>query len=229
MTAIALDDEPIALEIIQAFAQKTNELDLQKCFTKVRDAKKYLSRYPIDIIFLDVNMPEVNGFEFYESIAQETKVIFTTAYSEFATKGFEVKAIDYLLKPYSFERFEKAINKAKEIIKAQQLSDSNASAFLSIRADYQLLKIEHNQILLVESLADYLKIKLKGNKSITIRMTMKALMEKLPNNEFIRVHRSYIIPISRIQSIRNKVIYLDDMEIVVGHSYESDVAKRFTI
>lgn len=229
MTAIALDDEPLALEIIQSFAAQISDLYLEKTFTKVSDAKKYLLRYPVDIIFLDINMPEMSGIEFYKNISQETKVIFTTAYSEFAVLGFEVQAVDYLLKPYSFERFEQAIQKGRESLKSKLKSDINSKTQLLIRADYQLLKIDLDSIQLIESLADYIKIKLAGNKFLTVRMTMKAMLKKLPDREFIRVHRSYIIPIRRIQSIRNKIIYLDDMEIQVGHSYETEVAKRFTI
>lgn len=229
MTAIALDDEPLALEIIQSFAAQISDLYLEKTFTKVSDAKKYLLRYPVDIIFLDINMPEMSGIEFYKNISQETKVIFTTAYSEFAVLGFEVQAVDYLLKPYSFERFEQAIQKGRESLKSKLKSDINSKPQLLIRADYQLLKIDLDSIQLIESLADYIKIKLAGNKFLTVRMTMKAMLKKLPDREFIRVHRSYIIPIRRIQSIRNKIIYLDDMEIQVGHSYETEVAKRFTI
>jgi|688.fasta_scaffold09291_5 DNA-binding LytR/AlgR family response regulator len=229
MTAIALDDEPLALEIIQSFAAQISDLYLEKTFTKVSDAKKYLLRYPVDIIFLDINMPEMSGIEFYKNISQETKVIFTTAYSEFAVLGFEVQAVDYLLKPYSFERFEQAIQKGRESLKSKLKSDINSKTQLLIRADYQLLKIDLDSIQLIESLADYIKIKLAGNKFLTVRMTMKAMLKKLPDREFIRVHRSYIIPIRRIQSIRNKIIYLDDMEIQVGHSYETEVAKRFSI
>lgn len=171
----------------------------------------------------------MSGIEFYKNISQETKVIFTTAYSEFAVLGFEVQAVDYLLKPYSFERFEQAIQKGRESLKSKLKSDINSKTQLLIRADYQLLKIDLDSIQLIESLADYIKIKLAGNKFLTVRMTMKAMLKKLPDREFIRVHRSYIIPIRRIQSIRNKIIYLDDMEIQVGHSYETEVAKRFSI
>ena len=137
MTAIALDDEPLALEIIQSFAAQISDLYLEKTFTKVSDAKKYLLRYPVDIIFLDINMPEMSGIEFYKNISQETKVIFTTAYSEFAVLGFEVQAVDYLLKPYSFERFEQAIQKGRESLKSKLKSDINSKTQLLIRADYQ--------------------------------------------------------------------------------------------
>jgi two-component system, LytTR family, response regulator len=236
MKAIALDDEPIALEIIQSFAAQIPDFVLERAFIKVADAKKFLARYPVDLIFLDINMPEINGLDFVSQISQNTMVIFTTAYSEYAVKGFELNAVDYLLKPISFERFQQAIDKANEFAKVMQLNEQHLeNSHLLIRADYQLLKIEFASIQLIEALADYLRIKLVGNKSITIRMTMKAMLAKLPPNEFMRVHRSYIIPIRRILSIRNRVIYLDEspgeagMEIQIGHSYITAVAQRFSI
>jgi two-component system LytT family response regulator len=223
MNAIAIDDEPPALAIIENFCNKIDYIRLQKTFTSAEEAQKYLRKFPVDLIFLDINMPAISGIEFYKSIEQNIKVVFTTAYSEYALEGFDMDAIDYLLKPISFERFLKATEKAKKLSINQ---NNEKEKVLYIRADYNLIKVNVDEILYVEGLNDYIKIHLKSQKNVVARMTMKGFAEKLPLNDFIRVHRSFIIPISRIQKIRNKIIHLDDVEIPIGTSYEKDVLNK---
>ncbi|WP_348811955.1 LytR/AlgR family response regulator transcription factor [Flavobacterium maritimum] len=219
MKAIALDDEPLALEVLQNFCDGIEYVTLQKTFTRSEEAFKYLKKYPVDLLFLDINMPSISGLDFYKKLPHKTMVIFTTAYSEYAVEGFTLSATDYLLKPFSFARFQQAIEKAFLQWKLQnQIPEQQ---YLFIRADYSLIKILFSDILFIEGLDDYLKIHIQNQKTIVARMTLKALLQKLPVTEFVRVHRSFIVPISKIEKVRNKIIYINQEEIPVSASYET--------
>ena len=219
--AIAIDDEPPALSVVEAFCNNTGFVDLQKTFTNPTEALKHLRKFPVDLLFLDINMPSLSGLDFYRSLEQSTMVIFTTAHSEYAVEGFNLNAVDYLLKPFTYERFLQAVNKANEAYHYQSQSiAANTAQYLFIRADYSLNKVAVTDILYIEGLDDYLKIHLQNQKPIVARMTMKAILEKLPNKEFIRVHRSFIVPFSRIENVRNKTISLAGVDIPIGSSYE---------
>jgi DNA-binding LytR/AlgR family response regulator len=217
--AIALDDEPPALDILQSFCDKIEYVDLQKTFTKSDEAFKYLKKYPVDLLFLDINMPSISGIDFFKNLPHKTMVIFTTAYSEYAVEGFTLSATDYILKPFSFSRFQQAVEKAFSQWKLQ--NQDPEQLYLFIRADYSLKKILFSDILYIEGLDDYLKIHIQNQKTIVARMTLKAILQKLPVPEFIRVHRSFIVPMSKIEKIRNKIIYINQEEIPVSVSYES--------
>ena len=219
ITAIALDDEPFALKIIENFCNKVDYITLEKTYTKQSEALKHLNKYPVDLIFLDIQMPQKNGLDFYKSIHQNTKVIFTTAYPDYAVDAFEVNAIDYLVKPFSFERFLKALEKIKENLKVP------SSETLFIRADYKLHKINYHDILFVEALDDYIKIHLKDQSKITTRLTLKNIQDKLPVSHFVRVHRSYLVSINHIKSIVNKSIKIEDYIIPIGEKYKVEVHK----
>ena len=229
ISAIAIDDEPPALKVVENFCGMVDFIDLQKTFTKPNEALKYLNRYPVDLLFLDINMPSLSGIEFYKQLKQQAMVIFTTAHIEYAVEGFNLNAVDYLLKPYTPERFMQAVNKAKDFFGYQHQADATGQHFFFIRADYSLIKINYADILFIEGLDDYLKIHLQNHKAVVARMTMKAILEKLPVKDFIRVHRSYIIPFSKIDSVRNKIIYLDGKEFSIGSSYEENFFKLFKI
>lgn len=217
--AIALDDEILALKIIENYAEKIENLSLEKIFNKQSDAQKYLNKFPVDLIFLDIEMPARNGLDFYKVISQNTKVIFTTAYSEYAVDAFSVNAVDYLLKPFSFERFKTAVEK----IKTSQ--DADEVRHLSIRADYKLHKINYEDIQLIEGLDDYIRIHLKDSSKITARSSMKSILEKLSEKEFVRVHRSFIVPVSDIRTIVNKNIHISDFIIPIGETYKEVVMR----
>ncbi|MGQ7946048.1 LytR/AlgR family response regulator transcription factor [Flavobacterium sp. WC2509] len=217
--AIALDDEPPALDILQSFCEKINTIDLQKTFTKSEDAFKYLKKYPVDLLFLDINMPAISGIDFYKKLPHKTMVIFTTAYSEYAVEGFTLSATDYLLKPISLARFEQAVEKAYTQWKTQ--NQNPEQQYLFIRADYSLIKILLSDILFIEGLDDYLKIHIQNQKTIVARMTLKAILEKLPEIDFVRVHRSFIVSISKIEKVRNKMIHINNEEIPISASYET--------
>jgi DNA-binding LytR/AlgR family response regulator len=217
--AIAIDDEPPALKVVENFCSKVDFIKLEKTFTSANEALKHLRKFPVDLVFLDIQMPSITGIELAKQIEQDTMVIFTTAYSEYAVDGFNLNAVDYLLKPFTFERFQQAAQKVKDIHGLSNQKES-AQPFILLRADYSLVKVMFSDILLIEGLDDYLKIQLVGRKPLVVRMTMKSIMEKLPEKEFIRVHRSFIVPFSKIEQVRNKMINLPGFEVPVGSSYE---------
>jgi DNA-binding LytR/AlgR family response regulator len=225
MIAIALDDEPPALSTITKYCSETDFIDLQKTFTNPLDAIKYIKRFPVDLLFIDIQMHEFNGIEVYKNLPTKPLVIFTTAFSEYAVEGFEVNAVDYLLKPYSYERFYKAAKKAYELFKASRPLEE--SRFISVRSNYSLVKIKIDDIMLIESFDDYLNICLKDKKVYVVRMTMTKILEELPGDEFVRIHRSYIVPLKRIQTVRNKTVYLCDKKIPVGSKYKKEFFEKF--
>lgn len=223
--AIAIDDEPLALTIIAHFCLQHDAVELDKTFTNTDEALKYLKKYPVDLLFLDINMPGRNGLDFYKLAGPDVMVIFTTAHSEYAVEGFNINAIDYLLKPFSQERFNAAVEKAKRELSIRK-SLPDTTNHLLIRADYKLHKIDFEDILMIEGLDDYIRLNIKNRPPVTARMSMKNILEKLPVQKFIRVHRSYIIPITRITSIQNKSITIDGFIIPIGDTYKDEVLKH---
>ncbi|MDZ7881284.1 MAG: LytTR family DNA-binding domain-containing protein [Saprospiraceae bacterium] len=227
--AVAIDDEPPALKIVESFCARVECIALEKTFTQPNTALKYLKNFPINLLFLDISMPSMSGIDFAKKLEQNTMVIFTTAYSEYAVEGFNLNAVDYLLKPFTFDRFLQAVNKANEQFNYTQYAPTTEPPHIFIRADYSLIKIMLADIVLIEGLDDYLKIHLDNQKNIVARMTMKGILEKLPTTEFVRVHRSFIVPINRIDSLRNKMITIAQRDIPIGNSHEKDFFKIFEI
>lgn len=224
LKAIAIDDEPLALELIETFCKGFDFVSLEKTFTKTGAASQYLEKHPVDLLFLDINMPSTSGIRFYESLQHKPLLIFTTSYSEYAIESYDLDAVDYLLKPFTVKRFEKAVQKAYEKYKLLQ---PGKDSFLLLKADYGLVKVVLSDILFIEGLDNYLKIHLYNQNALVVRMTMKTLQEKLPVNDFIRVHRSYIVPLSRIETVRNKIITIAGEEIPIGTSYEEGFFSQF--
>ena len=171
-------------------------------------------------------MPNISGIDFYNNLEEKPLVIFTTAYSNYALKGFELNAIDYLLKPFDFERFHKAVIKAKEYFAFSNKS-KNEVRYIYVRADYALIKIDCNEILFLESIDDYIKIHLLGKKPIMTLGTLKSMEEKLPNELFTRVHRSYIVSINKIESVKGKNIQMNASEIPISNKYEACFFKLY--
>lgn len=225
--AIAIDDELPALQIIEIFCEQSGQVHLVRLFNKPNDALKYINKNPVDLIFIDINMPSLSGIDLVKSMKHDTMVIFTTAYSAYALEGFNLNAVDYLLKPFSFERFQQAIDKARNQLQLRQQPDPQGNQYLYIRADYSLLKIDLKDILFIEGLDDYLKIHLHQQKPIVARMTIKSMLEKLPEQQFMRVHRSYVVSLARISSIRGKVVYMGEEEIPIGNSFEKAFLAAF--
>jgi DNA-binding LytR/AlgR family response regulator len=228
INAIAIDDEPLALNVIQSLCARNENIALQKTFTQPVEALKHLRKFPVDLIFCDIQMPAMTGINLVKSLQQNTMVIFTTAYSEYAAVSYELNAIDYLLKPINQKRFTQAITKALEYFDYINKKEQKSDKHVFIRADFSLVKIPLTDILYIEGLADYLKIHIKDRKPIMARMPMKDMMEKLPAADFIRVHRSYILPFSKIEAVRGTTIFIGDAAFPIGRTYTEEFFSRYT-
>ena len=221
---IAVDDEPLALDIIETYCKNFDFLQFEKGFTKTGAALQYLEKNHADLLFLDINMPAMSGVDFYKSLRYKPMLIFNTSYSEYALESYDLNAIDYLLKPFTVSRFEKAVVKANEMYNlVHHATVAEQSKYLMLKVDYGVVKVVLADILFIEGLDNYLKIHLHNQSPVVVRLTMKSLMEKLNEKEFIRVHRSYIVPVSKIESFRQKIIIIAGEEIPVGKNYEDDL------
>jgi DNA-binding LytR/AlgR family response regulator len=227
---IAIDDELLALDLIEDNMKKLPFLELVKKCKGAFEAMDVLRKEQIDLIFLDIQMPDVSGIQLLKTLKTKPLVIITTAYEKYATEGFNLDVIDYLLKPYSFERFLKAVNKASEYIElrdkgAIQESVKEGSVhpnYLFVRADYKLVKIDLANVLYIEGLKDYVKIYM-GDKPVLTQMSMKALEEKLPPKEFVRVHRSFIVSFSKIDFIQKQMLTIGQKEIPISENYRDQL------
>ena len=219
MKAIAVDDEPLALEVVRNLASKVPYLDLKASFTDAFQALEYLQKEPVDLIFLDIKMPDITGLEFVTSLQKKPLVIFTTAYSEHAVTSFELDAIDYLLKPFSLARFVKACNKAQELylLRSGNAADA-AKNYIFLKTGYEQVKVHFNEILYLEAAGNYVTFVLEDKKLLT-RMTITEASEMLPDNQFVRVHRSYIVAKDRIDKIERHQVCIKGNEVPVGASY----------
>ncbi len=226
ISCVAIDDEPLALEVVKKYISKTAGLHLDTLFSNALEAQDYLKRKSVDLVFLDIQMPGINGVQLYKSLTVKPMVIFTTAYKEFAIDGFEVEAIDYLLKPFDLERFQKGVSKAFlwHKLNTENSSDQQKD-FLYIHSDYKVIKIPYNEIIFVEASDDYAKINTNSQSYLTL-MSMRAVFEKLSKNLFIRIHRSYIIAINQIAFVQfRKIGLINGIELPVGDTYRPEVAK----
>lgn len=225
MTAIALDDEPIALELLTDFAAKVPFLDLKRTFTDPFEAMAYLNSEPVDLLFLDIQMPDLTGLQFLQTLrAVPPAIIFTTAYRQYGVEGFNLDAVDYLLKPYDFERFIKAVNKAKELVDSQAVVPQTLQAptqthYIFVKSEHQLVKVTLGDIRWLEAWGDYVKIYLQTDKPLLTLSKMSVFAEALPADVFIRVHRSYIVHLQHITLIQKNRIYIGNKVIPVGESY----------
>ncbi len=224
---IAIDDENLALDLIEDDILKVPFLQLVKKCRNGIEALDVLQTEKIDLLFLDIQMPDISGIQFLKSLPHKPLVIFTTAYEKYALEGFELDVIDYLLKPYSFERFLKAVNKAQEYLTILEKNQAHPAAeenrfsnqFIFVKSDYKLVKIEIAEIQYIESLKDYIKI-VVGGKPVMTLSSMKAIEEKLVAPDFIRVHRSFMVNIRKIQYIHRNFVMVGDKEIPIGDNYK---------
>ncbi|WP_369826592.1 LytR/AlgR family response regulator transcription factor [Siphonobacter sp. BAB-5405] len=228
MNCLAVDDESLALDLLEDNIRKVPFLNLVKRCKNAFEAQEVMQQQPIDLLFLDIQMPGISGVQFVQSMTQAPMVVFVTAYEEFALEGFNLDVLDYLLKPVSFERFLKAVNKAYELhnLRHQETpvvaepTPAPTQEYLFVNADYSLVKIRIADILYVEGLKDYVKIYLEGqSRPVITRLTMKAMEEKLPSGPFLRVHKSFIIAFDKIESIRNLRIKIGQVHIPISESY----------
>jgi two-component system LytT family response regulator len=221
MKAIAIDDEPIALEIIKAHAAKVPFLDLTALFTDAFKALDYLQRESVDLIFLDIKMPDISGIDFFNSLSRKPLVIFTTAYTEHAVTSFELDAVDYLLKPFSLARFIKGCNKAFELYNFRNAAEP--ADHLYVKTGYEQLKVPYDDILYLEAAGNYVTFVLK-NGSILSRSTFNEAVDLLPADKFVRVHRSYIAAVSKIDKVERHQVTINKLKIPVGEAYSQNLA-----
>ncbi|WP_299524634.1 LytTR family DNA-binding domain-containing protein [uncultured Lutibacter sp.] len=222
---IAIDDEPLALRQIGSYIEKTPFLELKESFESPLDAITYLQENKVDLMFVDINMPDLNGMDFVKSLDNPPKIIFTTAYSEYALEGFKVDAMDYLLKPIDYATFLKASNKAKKWFDLQnsKLEQINSDDdFLFIKSEYKILKVKLNEVKYIEGMREYVRIHLTNDKPIMTLLSMKAVEQQLPNNSFMRVHRSYIVNLKMITTIERNRIVFDKVYIPVSEQHKEE-------
>ncbi|QES88159.1 LytR/AlgR family response regulator transcription factor [Rhizosphaericola mali] len=230
MKAIAIDDEPLALDIIETYCQNINFLTSLKVFTNTDLAFEYILKNKVDVLLLDINMPAISGIDFYKSLPYKPLLIFTTSYSEFALESYELHASDYLLKPFSKERFMQAILHVKEQFSINQHANNGFdSQFIILRLDAGDVKIYLNKILYVKSLDNYLKIFLTDQTSHVVRLTMKGLVEKLEEPSFVRIHKSFLISLDKIEIIKSKSIIIDKEEIPIGKNFDKNFRQQFDL
>jgi len=225
IACLIVDDEPVAREVIATHVSKIPNINIVKSCGNAIDAFNILRENKIDLVFLDINMPEISGISFAKSINKNIKIIFTTAYRDYAVEGFELQAVDYLLKPISFDRLLKAVNNYYEKYtneKNHEVGAVDINDFMFVRADRRMIKIDFDTIIYIESYSDYLKIHLE-TETIVTRQTISAIEAKLPSNQFLRIHRSYIIALKNITSFSNEEIVVNKKSLSISRSYRKEV------
>lgn len=227
-----IDDEPLALSLLESYVKKTASLELCGLYSSAIEAMKALPDHPVDLLFLDIQMPELNGLEFSRMIPETTRITFTTAFGQYALDGYRVNALDYLLKPISFADFTEAVNKAIRWFELRQKAYGNISGtapdnemkYIYIKSDYKLIQIELDKILYIEGLKDYIKVHLEDTPRPVLSLTsLKAMEEKLPSDRFIRVHRSFIVQKQKIRIIEKGRIIFGKDYIPISDSYKQEL------
>ena len=220
LKCVIVDDEPIALEILTSYIDKTGQLELIKSCKNASETLVFMQENTADLYFLDINMPEITGLSLAKIIDKKAKVIFTTAYREYAVDGFNLQAVDYLLKPISYDRFLQAIQK----IIPSKTAENNVD-FMFVRSERKMVKINFDTILYIESLSDYVKI-ITPQKTIVTRENISSLEEKLAHDNFIRIHRSYIVSITKMTSYTNEFIEIENKALPISRSYKESVLQK---
>ncbi|TGD79595.1 LytR/AlgR family response regulator transcription factor [Hymenobacter wooponensis] len=229
LRCLLVDDEPLALRLLTSYVERVPFLELVGTCRSALEAMTVLQQESVDVLFLDIQMPDLTGVEFVRTLRPEALVIFTTAYEAYALEGFNLNAVDYLVKPFAFDRFVQAAQKAQDRLQARRPTDTAAPTpappaptptddFIFVKADYHTQRINLRDIRYLEGLKDYIKIYTGGKPVLTLN-SLKAFEDRLPSQDFVRVHRSYIVALSWIDSIRKNRIYLGDAIIPIGDSY----------
>lgn len=228
---LIIDDEALALDLLEDNIRRVSFLELAGKCKNGFDAMELLQKEQIDLIFLDIQMPDISGIQFLRSLHKKPLVIFTTAFEKYALEGFELDVVDYLLKPFSFDRFLKSVNKAKDLLGLQQKKElpekvvvPKVPEFLFVKSDYKLVKIDIKDILYIEGLKDYVKI-FTGEKPVITLLTLKAIEEKLPSSDFRRIHRSYIVNLRKIRFVQRNMVTIGGNAIPIGENYREGFLK----
>ncbi|PBJ11714.1 LytTR family DNA-binding domain-containing protein [Flavobacterium sp. ACN6] len=238
MKCVIIDDEPLAVELLQDFVKKIDSLELISSFNNAIDAVSFINQNNVDLVFLDIQMPHFSGIDFLNTIEKKPLVIFTTAYSDYAVEGFNLGAVDYLVKPIPFHRFLKAVVRAQQVLQpamANQALSENTNApeieqdFMFVRAEYENVKLNFADILFIEGLKDYVKIYTTDNKFILTLISLIKLENLLSNKGFARIHRSYIINIKHVKSIQKNKVLISDKRIPISESYKSTFFEKINL
>jgi len=220
MTCMIIDDEPLALDLLESYIEKIPFLHLSEKCNEPLSALHHFNTHQIDLLFIDIQMPDMNGINFFRSLPTKPEVIFTTAHPEFALEGFNLNAIDYLLKPISFERFVFAVNKAKDYFELKHNKQSGTREYFFINASHKIHKVFYKDILYLEGLKDYTKIHLSNSPHpLLILQNLKYFEDSLPKGEFVRVHRSYIVAMNKLNTVTKKVVAIGLKDIPVSDNY----------
>lgn len=222
---ISVDDEPLALRLMEDYISKVSFLEPVAFCADGIEASKILQQRPIDLVFLDIQMPGLTGLDLIRSQPGKSMFILTTAYEKFALEGYNLDVVDYLLKPVEFSRFLQAANKAKELfdLRHNSLRQESTDEYFFVNIEYSLVKVIINEVEWIEGVRDYVKIHLKTGKPLMVRMSMKSIEEKLPETKFIRIHKSYIVAIKSIHSIRKNSIFIGANELPIGETYKPGI------
>lgn len=220
---LIIEDEPLAQDLLKQFVSDHPDLELVGSYDSPMEAIKELESSEIDLLLLDINLPKISGINFYKSLTIKPLVIFTTAYTEFAVEGFEIDAIDYLVKPFPFQRFLKAIARAKEKLNQKSVATDQ---ILVIKADKKIYRIPHNQIHYIESLRDFVKIHIDSGAIISSD-TLRSLKESLPADNFLRIHKSYIVNLNKIEFMEGNQVCIKEKKLPIGQSYREEIGKKF--
>lgn len=229
---LAVDDEPLALSVLQKYIAEIECLELAGTCVNAVQALQMLQQYSVDLLFLDIQMPQIMGTDFIRTLKNSPKVIFTTAYRKYAVEGFELDAVDYLLKPISFERFLKAVNKVLQTdihapasaFQARNIIPESPNQCLYVRADRKMVKVPLDDILYIEGMSDYIKI-ITTKKTIITKRPLSTLEESLPKESFIRIHRSFIVAVNKIDSYNSDIIEIGKNELPIGRLFKHEVNK----
>lgn len=225
-----IDDEPIARSIIRNYVGRTGDLEVIGEFKNPEEAREAIADSPVEVLFLDIRMPRIMGTDFLRSLAQPPLVVFTTAYSEYATEGFDLNAVDYLMKPITYERFLQASQKIKERLSFQPTPIHEADAtFIFIKQDTRLVKLELDELLYVEAERDFCSLYLASGKRLLASMQLRQLESMLPATKFVRVHRSFIVHLSKIKTIKGNLIQIANTEIPIGASFREQLFRQLKI
>lgn len=230
ITCIIVDDEPLAVKLLESFVAKTSQLQLEHSFTDSVEALAWLKEHPVNLAFMDIQMPDLNGMELSHMLPEGTKVIFTTAFKEYAFDSYEVSAIDFLLKPIHYNKFIAAVEKAQQWFKRTEVREERVESrnerreTIFIRVDGELRQISFDHIIYVEGMKDYVRFHIEGERlPLTTHMTMKAVEDALPQDTFMRINRSYIVRLDKIRTVdRNMCVYIGDEIIRVTEAYRED-------
>ncbi len=223
---IIVDDEQLARDVLEMFISDVPDLKLVGICKNAYEALHILENDFVDVMFLDIQMPDVSGINLVKSLKNPPLVVFTTAYEEYALEGYEVWAVDYLLKPISLDRFNQALDKVRIILGMHESASNDSDDYMFVRSSYQDMKIKYSDVLYIKGLKDYVKIVLPEKKIVTL-MNIKGIMEKLPEDRFVRIHKSYIVALDKIESVKGRSLMIAEKEIPIGLTFRDDFKKRF--